>query len=60
MRAPCFDRLAVQRVLTQAIRTDNGKEFCCRAMLTLAHARVIIESWYREFNEEWPKKSLAV
>lgn len=34
-----LDRLAVQRGLPQAIRTDNGKEFCGRAMLTWAHAR---------------------
>ena len=33
-----LDRLAVQRGLPQAIRTDNGKEFCGRAMLTWAHA----------------------
>lgn len=36
-----LDRLAVQRGLPQAIRTDNGKEFCGRAMLTWAHARDI-------------------
>ncbi len=34
-----LDRLAGQRGLPQAIRTDNGKEFCGRAMLTWAHAR---------------------
>ncbi len=34
-----LDRLAVQRGVPQAIRTDNGKEFCGRAMLTWAHAR---------------------
>lgn len=34
-----LDRLAVQRGLPQAVRTDNGKEFCDRAMLTWAHAR---------------------
>ena len=34
-----LDRLAVRRGLPQAIRTDNGKEFCGRAMLTWAHAR---------------------
>ncbi len=34
-----LDRLAVQRGLPQAIRTDNCKEFCDRAMLTWAHAR---------------------
>lgn len=96
-----LERLAVQRGLPQAIRTDNGKEFCGRAMLTwahtrgvrlfliqpgkpnqnayiesfngrlrdeclnehwfvsLAHARVEIETWRREFNEERPKKSLG-
>ena len=36
-----LDRLAVQRGLPQAIRTDNGKEFCGRAMLTWAHERGI-------------------
>jgi putative transposase len=87
--------------LPQAIRTDNGKEFCGRVMLTwahargvrlfliepgkpnqnayiesfngrlrdeclnehwfvsLAHARAVIEAWRREYNEEWPKKSLG-
>ncbi len=96
-----LDRLAVQRGLPQAIRTDNGKEFCGRAMLTwahargvrlfliqpgkpnqnayiesfngrlrdeclnehwfvsLAHAKAVIESWRREYNEERPKKSLG-
>ena len=96
-----LDRLAVERGLPQAIRTDNGKEFCGRAMLTwahargvrlfliepgkpnqnayiesfngrlrdeclnehwfvsLAHARVVIEAWRREYNEERPKKSLG-
>lgn len=34
-----LDQLAAQRGLPQAIRTDNGKEFCGRAMLTWAHAR---------------------
>lgn len=34
-----LNRLAVQRGLPQAIRTDNGKEFCGRAMLDWAHAR---------------------
>ena len=44
-RAACFaltrilDRLAVSRGLPQAIRTDNGKEFCGRAMLAWAHER---------------------
>jgi hypothetical protein len=31
----------VERGLPQAIRTDNGKEFCGKAMLTWAHARGI-------------------
>lgn len=34
-----LDRLALHRGLPQAIRTDNGKEFCGRAMLTWAHNR---------------------
>jgi len=33
-----FDQLAKTRGLPKAIRTDNGKEFCSRAMLTWAHA----------------------
>jgi hypothetical protein len=31
------DRLAAGRGLPQVIRTDNGKEFCGRAMLMWAH-----------------------
>jgi putative transposase len=34
-----LDQLAKTRGLPNAIRTDNGKEFCRRAMLTWAHAR---------------------
>jgi len=33
-----LEQVAKQRGLPQAIRTDNGKEFCSRAMLTWAHA----------------------
>jgi putative transposase len=96
-----LERLATTRGLPKAIRTDNGKEFCGRAMLTwahargvklfliepgkpnqnayiesfngrfrdeclnehwftsLQHARVVVESWRREYNEERPKKSLG-
>ncbi len=96
-----LERLASTRGLPNAIRTDNGKEFCSRAMLTwahargvqlfliepgkpnqnayiesfngrfrdeclnehwftsLAHARVIVEAWRREYNEERPKRSLG-
>lgn len=95
-----LDRLAATRGLAQVIRTDNGKEFCGRAMLTwaqahqvalrliepgkpnqnayiesfngrfrdeclnehwfltLAHAKVLIEAWRKEYNEERPKKAL--
>ncbi len=98
---PILDRLAVHRKLPQSIRTDNGKEFCGKAMLTWAHARgvqlfqiqpgkpnqnayiesfngrfrdeclnehwfvsldhakVVIEAWRREYNEQRPKKSLG-
>ena len=34
-----LDHLALQRGLPGALRTDNGKEFCGRAMLTWAHQR---------------------
>ena len=34
-----LDQLATTRGLSKAIRTDNGKEFCSRAMLTWVHAR---------------------
>lgn len=32
-----LDQLAKTRGLPKAIRTDNGKEYCSRAMLTWAH-----------------------
>ncbi len=96
-----LDELAATRGLPKAIRTDNGKEFCGRAMLSWAHARgvqlfliepgkpnqnayiesfngrfrdeclnehwftslrhakAIIDTWRREYNEERPKKSLG-
>ena len=96
-----LDRLKHERSLPKVIRTDNGKEFCGRAMLqwayqqgvvlrliepgkpnqnayvesfngrfrdeclnehwftSLAHARVVIETWRREYNEERPKKKLG-
>jgi len=96
-----LDRLALSRGLPQVIRTDNGKEFCGKAMLTwafargvtmrliepgkpnqnayvesfngrfrdeclneqwfttLLHARAVIETWRREYNEERPKKILG-
>ena len=99
--ARILDQLAKTRGLPKAIRTDNGKEFCSRALLTWAHARgvqlfliepgkpnqnayiesfngrfrdeclnehwftslrhakVIIDTWRREYNEERPKKSLG-
>ena len=34
-----LDRLALSRGLPQVIRTDNGKEFCGKAMVSWAHAR---------------------
>src|SRR3546814_7250408 len=34
-----LERLAVQRGLPEVIRTDNGKEFCGKAMLEWAHNR---------------------
>jgi len=37
-----FDRLALDRGLPRILRTDNGPEFCGRAMLTWAHDRGVI------------------
>ncbi|PWK78562.1 transposase InsO family protein [Fulvimonas soli] len=96
-----LDRLALSRGLPNVIRTDNGKEFCGRAMVTwahergvqlrliepgkpnqnayvesfngrlrdeclnehwfthLLHARAVIETWRREYNEERPKAALS-
>ena len=34
-----LDRLALTRGLPRVIRTDNGKEFCGKAMVAWAHAR---------------------
>ncbi|NJC36038.1 transposase InsO family protein [Xanthomonas arboricola] len=39
--ARVLDRLAVQRGLPQVIRTDNGKEFCGKAMVAWAHEKRI-------------------
>ncbi len=36
-----LDRLAAERGLPTTLRTDNGPEFCSRAMLTWAHERGI-------------------
>ena len=96
-----LEQLSNTRGLPKAIRTDNGKEFCSRAMLTwaharcvqlfliepgkpnqnayiesfngrfrdeclnehwftsLQHARVVVETWRKEYNEERPKRSLG-
>jgi transposase InsO family protein len=96
-----LERLSAQRARPRVIRTDNGKEFCGRAMLawayekdvalrliepgkpnqnayvesfngrlrdeclnehwftSLEHARTVIESWRREYNEQRPKRSLG-
>jgi len=96
-----LERLALSRGLPRVIRTDNGKEFCGKAMVewahargldlrliepgkpnqnayvesfngrfrdeclnehwftSLLHARTVIETWRREYNEERPKKALG-
>lgn len=36
-----LDRISAYRDLPKVIRTDNGKEFCGKAMLTWAHDRAI-------------------
>jgi transposase InsO family protein len=99
--ARIMDRICAQRGKPTVIRTDNGKEFTSKAMLTwahrndinlrliepgkptqnayiesfngrlrdeclndhwfisLQHARVEIERWRREYNEERPKRALG-
>ncbi len=37
-----FERLALSRGLPKIIRTDNGKEFCGKAMVTWAHERGVV------------------
>ena len=99
--ARVLDRLALRRGLPLVIRSDNGKEFCGKAMVkwghergvvlrliepgkpnqnayiesfngrlrdeclnehwfqNVLHARTVIETWRREYNEERPKKALG-
>jgi len=101
MLTQIMDKICQERGYPQIIRTDNGKEFCGRAMLSwchahgvklrliepgkpnqnayiesfngrfrdeclnenwflnLHHARVLIETWRKEYNEERPKKALG-
>ena len=62
-----FDRLALDRGLPRVLRTDNGPEFCSRAMLTWAHQRDValrliepgkpnqnayVESFHSRFRDE--------
>ena len=96
-----LERIKHERGLPKVIRSDNGKEFCGRAMAiwahennvvlrfiepgkpnqnayvesfngrlrdeclnenwftSLAHARMAIEDWRRDYNEERPKKDLG-
>jgi putative transposase len=96
-----LERIKVERGLPKVIRSDNGREFCGRAMAiwahannvalrfiepgkpnqnayvesfngrlrdeclnehwftSLAHARVVIEEWRRDYNEQRPKKDLG-
>ncbi len=99
--ARILEEVKHERGLPKVIRSDNGREFCGRAMLTwahengvalrfiepgkpnqnayvesfngrlrdeclnehwftsLAHARVLIEAWRRDYNEHRPKKGLG-
>lgn len=96
-----MEQICTARGYPEVIRTDNGKEFCSKAMLqwshakgvklrlidpgkpnqnayiesfngrfrdeclnenwflNLEHAKVLIEAWRREYNEERPKKALG-
>ena len=62
-----LDRLALERGLPRVLRTDNGPEFCGRAMLTWAHERGValrlidpgkpsqnayVESFHGRFRDE--------
>lgn len=62
-----LDRLALDRGLPRILRTDNGPEFCGRAMLTWAHTRNVtlrliepgkpnqnayVESFHSRFRDE--------
>lgn len=42
-----LEQWANTRRLPKAIRTDNGKEFCGRVIVSWAHASVIVEAWHR-------------
>ena len=99
--ARVLEEMKHKRGLPKVIRSDNGKEFCGRAMAiwahennvalrfiepgkpnqnayvesfngrlrdeclnehwftSLEHARVVIEDWRRDYNEERPKKDLG-
>lgn len=99
--ARILERIKHERGLPKVIRSDNGKEFCGRAMAiwahennvalrfiepgkpnqnayvesfngrlrdeclnehlfaSLAHARLVIEDWRRDYNEDRPKKDLG-
>jgi len=52
-----LDRLALTRGLPRVIRTNNDKEFC--GFTHLLHARTVIETWRREYDEERPRKALG-
>lgn len=66
-----LDRLAVQRGLPQVIRTDNGKEFCGKAMVAWTHEEEValrliepgkwnqnayVESFKGRLRDEWLKE----
>ena len=61
-------RICKERVYPQITRTDNGKELCGRLrneclnenwFLNMHNARVLIEAWSKEYNEERSKKALG-
>ena len=47
-----LEALAVTRGLPRVLRTDNGLEFCGRAMLTWAHTRGVT-LWLIEPGSKW-------
>ena len=68
--ARAFGGLAITRGLPQILRTDNGKEFCGRAMLTWAHTQGLTlrliepgkpnqNAYIKSFNGRFPERTLV-
>lgn len=71
MLASSMEELAINRGLPRVICTDNGKEFCGRAMLAWAHAHNVLlrliepgkpkqNAYIESFNGRLPDRSATV